>query len=354
MHILLFAKSVRNSAGIERMTVSLANELSIRGHMVSLVVCGSDKGSFYALDENVFVYALEVPYRNRLKAACRLRPLIKKIKPDIFINVAVAMGQISFLSLLFLKHRPKVITWEHFHLHAGSRLGYYYRFLSAFLSDYTVVLTDCDKKKYPRIFSKNLKRIYNFTILPPQYYLRYDSKTVLTVGRLERIKGYDLLLPIWKEVVDKVKDCKLLIVGEGIMKEELLQQIEQLGLSNSVCILPPTPKIVDYYKSSSIYVMTSRSEGLPMVLIEAKSCGMTCLSYDCPIGPHEIIRDTQDGYIIPIGDAEMYAQRLIELLQNSQLQEQLGVTAVNDVKARFSPEVIIKQWEELFNYLHNK
>lgn len=354
MKILLFAKSIRNSAGIERMTVSLANELSNRGYMVSLVVCGVDKGSFYTLNENISIYALGVPFRNRLKAAYKLRSLIKNIKPNIFINVAVSMGQISFLSLFLFRDRPKVITWEHFHLHAGSRLGYCFRLLSTLLSDYTVVLTDCDKNKYPRFFSKNLKRIYNFTILPSQCYLRHNNKTVLTVGRLEKIKGYDLLLPIWKKVVDKVKDCKLLIVGDGIMKEELLQQIEQLDLSNSVRILPPTPKVADYYKASSIYVMTSRSEGLPMVLIEAKSCGMTCLSYNCPIGPHEIIRDAKDGYIIPVGNDKIYAQRLIELLQNPLLQEQFGVAAVNDVKARFSPEVIIKQWEELFNYLYNK
>ena len=354
MHILLFAKSVRNSAGIERMTVSLANELSIRGHMVSLVVCGSDKGSFYTLDENVFVYALEVPYRNRLKAACRLRPLIKKIRPDIFINMAVAMGQISFLSLLFLKHRPKVITCEHFHLHAGSRLGYYYRFLSAFLSDYTVVLTDCDKKQYPEFLQKRILRIYNFTTLFPQYYRRGIERKVLTIGRLEYQKGYDLLLPIWKIVANNIADCELVIIGDGRMKENLLNMINELELKKSVRIIPPSSNVVDYYKKNSIYVMTSRFEGLPMVLIEAKMCGMACISYDCPNGPNEIIRNADDGYVVPFGNTQLFAKYLMELLLNPQSQKCFGAKAVDDAQKRFSSKTVIKQWEDLFNYLHNK
>lgn len=352
MHILLFAKSIRNSAGIERMTVSLANELSIQGYMVSLVVCGTDSGSFYALSSKISVYTLGVPFQNRLKAAYKLRRLVKQIKPQIVINVAVSMGQISFLSLAFLRNRPRIITWEHFHLYAGSRMGYYFRLLSSQLSDYTVVLTDCDRSKYPSFFSKKICRIYNFTNLFPQYTERNNLKNVLTVGRLEKIKGYDLLLPIWKRVVDEVGSCELFIVGDGSLKCELQEQIEQLDLVNYVHILPPCSQIVDYYKNSSIYLMSSRSEGLPMVLIEAKSCGMPCISFDCPIGPHEIIRDAKDGYIIPVGDDQMYTHRVIELLLSPKLQKEMGIAAVNDVKERFSPEVVIKQWETLFNQLY--
>lgn len=354
MNILLFTQSLENSAGIERMTVSLANELVNREYKVTIIVCGVNLDTFYTLDERVTLHALGYSFNNRIMAAYKLHQLIKLINPDVFINVAVPMGQISFLSLAFLRNKPVVVGWEHFHLYAGSKLGQYFKLLSAFLCNYTVVLTDCDKSNYPKLLQKKIQRIYNFTKLSPQYYLRNESNTVLTVGRLEPQKGYDLLLPIWKIVVENISNCKLLIVGSGSMKEKLQQQIIKLGLSNVVSILPPSSKIIDYYKQSSLYVMTSRYEGLPMVLIEAKACGMACISYDCPQGPNEIIRDSIDGYIIPMNNAELYAQQLTKLLQNPRLVEQFGKGAVSDINNRFSVDVIIKQWEDLFSRLKSK
>lgn len=351
MKILLFAQSLTNSAGIERMTVSLANQLVKNGYSINIIVCGTDIKSFYELDKHITVQALGFSFNQRIKAAYNLYKLIKQIKPDVLINVAIPMGQISFISLLFLKKRPIIIGWEHFHLYAGSILGRYFRYLSAVLCNSTVVLTDSDRSKYPKILQKKIQRIYNFTTLNSQYIPRSNYKLVLTVGRLEKQKGYDLLIPIWRMVVDKINDCKLLIIGDGSMKNKLLSKIKELNLSDNVSILPPTSQIFRYYKQIPLYIMSSRYEGLPMVLIEAKTYGMACVSYDCPQGPNEIIIDGKDGYLVSMGDAEKFANCVINLLQTPQLIEQFGKSSVDDINKRFSTDVIIKQWKELFNKL---
>lgn len=348
MHILLFAKSIRNSAGIERMTVSLANGLYRLGFRVTILVCGTDKGSFYSVDEGVPVYALGCPFENRFRTARSFRKILKKLVPDILVNVAVPMGQVSLLGMVGMRKPPKVVAWEHFHLYAGSRFGYMFRLLSALCCDYTVVLTDRDKMAYPKFLQRKLRRIYNFTVLETEILPDSRKRIVLAVGRLEPQKGFDRLLPVWKEVASCVRGWKLRIVGNGRMRQELEAQAETLGIADRVEFLPATSRVVEYYREAPVYVMTSRYEGLPMVLIEAKQCGMACVSYDSPNGPEEIIRDGLDGYVVPDGDSSALAGRLVRLLNNATLRARFSQVAVKDACSRFSRDTIMEQWNRLF------
>ena len=348
MHILLFAKSIRNSAGIERMTVSLANGLYRLGFRVTILVCGTDKESFYSVDEGIPVHALGCPFENRFRAAKSFRTILKKLAPDILVNVAVPMGQVSLLGMFGMRKRPKVVAWEHFHLYAGSRFGYMFRLLSALCCDYTVVLTDRDRRAYPKFLKDKLRRIYNFTALESGNTPDSRKRIVLAVGRLEPQKGFDRLLPVWKEVANRVQGWKLRIVGNGRMRQELETQSESLGIVGMVEFLPTTPRVAEYYREAAVYVMTSRYEGLPMVLIEAKQCGMACVSYDCPNGPDEIIRDEQDGYVVPDGDSSALADCLVRLLNDAMLQVRFSQAAVEDACSRFSQDTIMEQWNRLF------
>lgn len=347
MHILLFAKSIRNSAGIERMTVSLANGLYAQGFQVSILVCGEDTGSFYSVDSGVSIYTLGCSFENRFRAARSFRKILKKLVPDILVNVAVPMGQVSLLGMLGMRKRPRVVAWEHFHLFAGSRFGYMFRLLSAVCCDYTVVLTDRDRLSYPRFLQKRIRRIYNFTVLDPGNFPFSRNKIVLSVGRLEPQKGYDLLLPVWKEVVTRVEGWKLRIIGNGSMKRYLAYQAESLGISETVEFLPATSEVVEYYRDSPVYVMSSRYEGLGMVLLEAKRCGMACVSYDCPNGPEEVIRDGIDGYVVPLGNSSAMVECLVKLLNDSSLQARFSQAAAEDAHLRFTQPVIMSQWKKL-------
>lgn len=356
MHVLLLCESLSNSGGIERMTISLANELVKRGIMISIVVCVANTNSFYTLDNQVRVYYLNCCFSQKIKLAYHFYICVRKLSPDIIVNVAVPMGQVSFLSYLFLYKKPKLIAWEHFHLHAGSRWGYYFRLLSVIVCLRTVVLTERDRFAYPKWIQRKVECIYNFTSYK---IFRKDfsniENVVLAVGRLEYQKGYDELLHIWKDVIFRQsKSWKLNIVGNGSLRDYLIKIANELGILESVDFIPATQTVTDYYKKSSVFVMTSRFEGLPMVLLEAKAFGMPSVSYDSPNGPSEIVRDGVDGYIIGYGDRDAFASKLLSLMESSDLQKSFSHAANLDVRERFSVNVVINQWIDLLNRLQRK
>lgn len=109
----------------------------------------------------------------------------------------------------------------------------------------------------------------------------------------------------------------------------------------------PEKNILSKYLQSSIYVMSSRFEGFGMVLIEAMACGVPCVSFDCPFGPSDIIKNNEDGFIVENGNSEALAEKLNLVIEDDSLRKDFGVNAKQNVK-RFLPEIILKQWVELF------
>ena len=106
------------------------------------------------------------------------------------------------------------------------------------------------------------------------------------------------------------------------------------------------------YADSSIYVMTSHFEGLPMVLLEAQATGLPIVSYACPSGPRDIVTDGKDGYLITPYDQDAFKERLIQLMENASLRQAMGQEAVQSAE-RFTTEAVMRQWETLFQSLVN-
>ena len=196
---------------------------------------------------------------------------------------------------------------------------------------------------------------------------RYLSKQVLAIGRLDYQKGFDRLIDIWARVIKmdngqwtmdnapygnqcrlSIAGWQLDIVGDGPQHDELQEQITRLGLQDSIHLLPPTSDILSAYLRSSILVMTSRYEGLPMVLIEAQTYGLPIVAFACQCGPRDIITDGVDGYLIPDGDHDLFAERLRQLMESEGLRSRMGAQA-HKASERFTEERIMKQWEGIFN-----
>jgi glycosyltransferase involved in cell wall biosynthesis len=104
------------------------------------------------------------------------------------------------------------------------------------------------------------------------------------------------------------------------------------------------------YLEGSVFVMTSRFEGFGMVLIEAMSCGLPCIAFDCPYGPREIIEDGKTGYLIPYDNDDMFVERLTYLMEHPEVREQMGRAAKESVK-RFSEELVMKKWKQFYESL---
>jgi glycosyltransferase involved in cell wall biosynthesis len=173
-----------------------------------------------------------------------------------------------------------------------------------------------------------------------------DAKVVVAAGRVTRQKGFDRLLPAWAEVVKRHPDWELRIFGSGNAAKKLRRQANRLGIRESAHLMGFTSQLQDEFANASVYVMSSRREGFPMVLLEAMGAGLPVVSFDCPTGPRDIIRNGVDGYVVPDGDREALASALSELMSDADRRKAFGAAAVEGA-ARYDLATIGARWEAL-------
>jgi glycosyltransferase involved in cell wall biosynthesis len=173
-----------------------------------------------------------------------------------------------------------------------------------------------------------------------------DSKIVVAAGRLTQQKGFDRLLPVWSELAKRHPDWKLRIFGEGRDHESLQQQIDELGIGGSAKLAGFTPHLHEEFARASLYVMTSRQEGFPMVLIEAMGVGLPVVSVDCYTGPKDIITDGVDGYVVPQNDPDALTARMSELMSDADKRRSFGLAA-RGVVDRYEAGAIAERWERV-------
>ena len=170
---------------------------------------------------------------------------------------------------------------------------------------------------------------------------------ILAVGRFEWQKDYDMLLQAFKKVLEKRSGTGLFILGKGPLMERYQNLAEELGIASYVCFGGFDKNPFKYFKASSVYVLSSRHEGMPGALIQAMACGIACISTDCPTGPNEVIEDGSNGFLVPVGDENLLADRINELLSNTEIRdrfEEKGPSAV----LRFHEKPAIDSY---FNFL---
>jgi glycosyltransferase involved in cell wall biosynthesis len=214
--------------------------------------------------------------------------------------------------------------------------------------DLVSTLTEGDAENYRRHL-KNRTRVVCMPNGVPELGGRraaLDSKVVVAAGRMGPQKGFDRLLPVWAKVAPEHPDWELRIWGGGKGIGKLRRQAEELGIADSARVMGFTNKLQDEFSDSSLYVMSSRKEGFPMVLLEAMSVGLPVVSYDCPTGPRDIIREGVDGYVVPDGDGDALAQALTRLMDDEEKRKAFGAAAVEGA-ARYDIGTIARRWEEL-------
>lgn len=170
-------------------------------------------------------------------------------------------------------------------------------------------------------------------------------RNIAAMGRLEKQKRFDLLLAAFAKILPDA-DCFLNIVGEGPLRDELGRLAVQLGIAERVRFWGVIKTPWALLKQANMFVLSSEFEGLPMVLLEAMACGLPLISFDCPVGPREIIRDGIDGVLVPPLDVDALAKAMERLLNDDEERFRLGYEAAKSVE-RFSVERVMKQWEDL-------
>ena len=274
----------------------------------------------------------------------RFIKLAKKIEPDIIID-----NSDSFINGKFVLKNSAVIKLIH------GKFDIYKNFNLDGLQNFVLLSSqelDNYKTKYP---NANFYIIPNFLPNISNLNTNYSQKVVVSVGRLSKEKGFLRLIDIWKLIQDskEFKDWKLHIVGDGELKEKIENKIRDLNLTNSIILKPFTKDVESEYLSASIYAMTSHFEGFGMVLIEAQSYALPTISFDIATGPRDIIENDKSGYLIEDNDLNKYATKLKTLMQDENLRAKMGTKSKEIVKSKFSKEVVMKQWMELFERIKN-
>ncbi|WP_445381950.1 glycosyltransferase family 4 protein [Robiginitalea sp. IMCC43444] len=373
MKIVYLIDQIYLHGGIERVLSLKANYFASRPDFEVVIITTEQKGHnpCYNFDSRIRFFDLGIDYnrktsffhpKNLLKIPKHfnlLKKIIANVKPDVL--VVCNHGVDTFFVPLGFK-KIATIKEYHFSQHTEKEKRLTQRGIARKLfhklSDYIansydrlVVLND-DEARYFR--SPNVQVIPNPTSFYPKYHDAPRKAVAIAAGRIAPVKGFDDLIKIWSIVKKEIPDLHLHIYGEGSTNElhNLERIIEENDLSTSVFLKGKTDRIQEKFKASSIYCMSSHNECFPLVLLEAQSCGLPVIAFDCPHGPKNILNENT-GILISERDKNAYAKAVIELYRNKQKLKKMRFDSHQNVY-KYKIDEIMPIWANLFLELQKK
>ncbi|GAB3669551.1 hypothetical protein GCM10027589_37240 [Actinocorallia lasiicapitis] len=214
--------------------------------------------------------------------------------------------------------------------------------------DAVVTLTEADRRAYRAFLDVPVAAIPNalHTLDVPDR--DPDATMVVAAGRLERIKGFDLLIKAFAPVAEEHPDWTLRIFGAGTKQPQLRKLIFKRHLYNHVHLMGHTRNLSAEYAKASVFAFSSRHEGFGLALAEAMSHGLVPVSFDCPYGPGEIIAPGEDGLLVPNGDIEAMTDALRTVITDREKRVQMGDAARRNAR-RFGPSSQVEAWERILS-----
>lgn len=219
--------------------------------------------------------------------------------------------------------------------------------------DALTVLTRADETDYAALLGPAGPRVVRIPNALPElgkHSSDLSGKVVVAVGRLTRQKGFDLLVRAFRLVADAHPDWELRIFGAGKEQASLERLIATQSLATSVHLMGPTDNVGEELAKASIFALSSRFEGLPMVLLEAMSVGLAVVSFDCPQGPRDVITDGINGALVPAGDVDSFAARVCELIEHEETRRAMG-RAAKDRSRDYALDRVGPRWEAMIESL---
>lgn len=364
--ILLYIPSLRGG-GAERVAVELARRWAYDGYEVIVLTQADPATDVYPLDARLQRVSLDTFGRTGLFAHLtqirRLRRELKRYRPDLLVSFMTSGSIFAVIAAMGLP--CQVIVTEHAYppfqklSKHWQRLRRFFYPKAARVVTLTQATADYLKKEIPKA---------SFCVIPnavqwplEQHEPRVQipkgegKKWLLAVGRLQPVKGFDLLIKSFAKFADAYPQWDLLILGEGPERDSLAQQIERAGLQQRVFLVGRVGNMQWWYSQADLFVLSSRSEGLSNSLQEAMSCGLPCVAYDCDVGPRELIRHDIDGYLVSQTESvDALKDSIVSLIRDPQRMEDYARRAV-DMRDRYSMRRISGMWHKLFqDVLQNK
>lgn len=364
--IAFVIESDYNAGGMERILATIANRLTEWYDITVITAFNEGRPAFFPIKENIKQHDLGIK-GSHYSSARQLKRVYRDFLETYLLShrqeVCISLGSLEYSFLPRIKDGSKKMLWFHFALNYDlmttricslgivntivGRLRQLKRLLCARHYDHVVVLSKADARQWRWVIS-NVSVIYNPVTIIPQTVADYSVKRAIAVGRLDRQKGFDELIRAWRLVQEHCPDWKLDIYGDGPQREELQYLVADCGLQDVVFLRGRTDDVAATYACHSLYVMSSRYEGFPLVLVEACTCGLPLVSFDCHQGPAEIITPGIGILVRPVGDVKALATAVCELTENEKLRRTMGQRA-KELAKRFNLDDIAVQWRAIIS-----
>ena len=360
MRIFIVCNSL-GAGGAERVGVNLANGFAHHGHEV-YIITDIFQDAAYPVDEKVKVLPMVTERCGKLrKYICsvgNIREYAKQYHPDVVIGM---MHLASFLPLVALMGMgiPVVLTIHHALTSRGYKISLRTKVVDRFspiLYSHTTVLTQIDYDILKK-FTSRLSVMPNPLTFSPCENIGAKQKVLLAAGRVDdwHYKGFDVLMKAWNMVACKHPDWKLILAGQG--SDETFRYLKSFlteGVARkNTLFLGYSKDMLRLYEKASIYVLSSRSEGLPMVLIEAMSQGCAPVATDNMGRTAEIITSEKEGVICRAEDAEDLARGIEKMIADEAYRHEVQVNAIERSKF-YSQTHIVRMWEEVIGKVVGK
>jgi len=353
--VCFISGNIGRSGGTERVTTIVASALAERGFDVSILSMIHGETSHFPLNPAVRLHSLHLEGYSAnfsdFRIWSRLRRFLKREAIERIVDVDTGASWSSIPAAWGTD--AKVFAWEHFHLFANvgdwpQRLrrsaG---RRLAAHWAAAVVTLTEKDRRQYLTNLHCHapVVAIPNPVTIAHRERARLDARLVLAAGRLVSQKGFDMLLEAWAQISPRHPEWQLRIVGSGPDEVLLKSQATRLNIVEGVEFAPNTIDMASEFQSASIFACSSRFEGFPLVIVEAKSFGLPVVSFDCDCGPSDILRHEEDGLLAPKEDVQALGAALDRLMSNEKERKAFGRRAIED--RRFDLDRVLPLWQRL-------
>jgi glycosyltransferase involved in cell wall biosynthesis len=349
--------SALGAGGAERVIIGLANAWVARGREVTLITFEPPGTTpYYELDERVVLRQLGVvstarPIWRAIRQGARrvraLRQVLRAIEPDLTISF---LAKINVLTVLAARGLALPVIVSERNNPERQRFRATWRWLRARLYGVAYCVVTPSRgvlETFPGAIRARGRVIPNPVDLTPRRRLS-GTRRLVAVGRLVPQKGFDLLLQAFARIARAHPDWTLTIWGEGDQRSRLETLRAELGLREQVQLPGLTGRPGQWVEEAEIFVLSSRFESFGNVVAEAMVAGLPVVAFDCPWGPGEILRDGEDGLLVPPEDVEALAAALRRLILDPGLRRRLGEAGARNVR-RFDRDAIIARWDALIN-----
>ena len=372
MRILYITDALAVWGGIERVLSDKMNYL-VREYGYEVYVVTADQGTHpipFPLEERIHVKDLNIRFHQQyqyrgLKRILKYRELeqlfrnrmilyISEIKPDVISCIrdgyaSAVLGTKMSIPVIFESHAMyRDVFFENSTL--SHRFITYWKRRKLRKLDRLITLTQGDAEDWKRVCN-NVCVIPNVVHLNESgNYSQCNSKKAIFVGRFDVQKDFGTMLKVWSLVQKRHPEWILNVYGNGELKPKYEELVAEKRMN--VVIHPAVPDIMEKYKESSMLLMSSLYEPFGLVLVEAMSCGIPVVAFNCPYGPADIINDGTDGFLVEDRNIEAFADRVFQLMENDDLRQRMGKSAILSAQ-RYRAETIMPQWKYLFTQLTN-